>query len=35
MSISNRNEADDATLKDRIEELERKVNELAGGKMSS
>ena len=35
MSISKLNEADDANLRERIEELERKVNELAGGRMSS
>ena len=35
MSISKLNEADDASLRERIEELERKVNELAGGRMSS
>jgi len=35
MSISKLNEADDANLKERIEELERKVNELAEGRMSS
>ena len=35
MSISKLNEADDANLRERIEELERKVNKLAGGRMSS
>src|SRR5262245_7861986 len=35
MSISKINEADDASLRERIEDLERKVNELAGGRMSS
>ena len=35
MSISKLNEADDANLRERIKELERKVNELAGGRMSS